>query len=151
MDQVEDMEEAFRLAEDAGKEWREEARLQERAIAKLRRSYTLEEKRAGAFACMDQFRNIERMEKRTRILDDDVMTVAEWWRFREEVIEVMRIPEGKSDVFISGFLAVIAEYIVYTQEGDVPDLSRWQPEAIMTEPEKAAYRVKFIEDIHTPA
>lgn len=40
LNQIEDMEVAFKLAEEKGKEWREEARLQELAIAKLREGNT---------------------------------------------------------------------------------------------------------------
>jgi hypothetical protein len=41
LEQVEDMEVAFKLAEEMGKEWREEARLQALAIANLRGSNTI--------------------------------------------------------------------------------------------------------------
>jgi hypothetical protein len=150
--EFEDRETAFKMAEDERKPWRDQAEIQALSIAKLRESDPLEEARAGAIACRNQLVDIEQIaNQKMRVRGGDGITMEEWWRIHDEAAGVMCIPAGKQGAFISGFLGVIAEYIMCTQEGCRPNLDNWKPEATMTEVEKAAYRLWFEEEINTPA
>lgn len=107
------------------------------------------EKRAGAIAGMGALRNIEhnaeRMKRRTR--DDEGLSMDEWWSIQDDAVIAMHTAAGKQDAFMSGFLAMVAEYVMCAHDGGIPDMDTWTPEATMTEAEKAASRAKFAEEV----
>jgi hypothetical protein len=111
-----------------------------------------EQSRDGAMACIEALRAIEVIAETSfhrSQNDKDGTSMEEWWHKQDTVVAKMfqqLIAERQSD-FIAGFVAVFAEYAFFINSSGVPNLHRWQPEAAMTEEEKAAYRAKFTADV----
>lgn len=111
-----------------------------------------EQSRAGAMACMEALRAIEVIAEKSfhrSQNDKDGTSMEEWWSRQEAVVAEMfkhHIADTQSD-FISGFVAVFAEYAFCINSSGVPNLHRWQPEAVMTPEEKTVYRAKFTADV----
>lgn len=97
-----------------------------------------DETRAGAMACIEALRIIEHMSEGDR----SEITVEENWRCQESAVTAMLFAAGKPNAFLSGFVATFAEYVFSLHCAGTPNLYVWQPEAAMTEEEKAADRAK---------
>lgn len=104
---------------------------------------------AGAIAGLEALRNIERIAERmkTRSSNGDGLTMSEWWQIQDDAVEAMYKGVGKQSAFVNGLLATVAEYVMLAQDGGIPDLDHWKPEAIMTETEKTASRTKFADEV----
>lgn len=98
-----------------------------------------EETRAGAFACIEALRAIEKIANS----EDFDLTNEEWWRDEDNAVAAMLHAAGMPSGFLAGFIAVFAEYAKWSICTGQPDLSQWKPEAAMTTDEKVASRKEF--------
>lgn len=103
-----------------------------------------EESRAGAMACLEALRAIQ------KIAEGDVpdTTKVGWWYQQDSAVAVMLCAAGNPDGFMAGFIAALAEYVKneLSSVGYYPD--GWEkPEAAMTDEEKIASRSRFDEEV----
>ena len=90
-----------------------------------------EESRAGAMACMEALRIIDRIAAGDR----SDLTLEECWQDEDVSITAMQHAAGNHGEFMSGFVAVFAEYAHMFISGGEPNLYRWQPISSMTQEE----------------
>jgi len=100
-----------------------------------------EESRAGALACMKALQAIEIISEKDGHSPE--LSMEAWWRVKETADGIMIQAAGEQSVFMSGFIAVLAEYVFKINVAGTPDLNAWKPEASMTAEEKAARRAEF--------
>ena len=103
------------------------------------------EYRAGAMACMDSLRIIDRIAAG----DKSEATWEECWQDEDVSIKAMQLVAGNHGKFMAGFVAVFAEYAHTFIAGGEPNLYVWKPIASMTEEEvksKRAMAEKFAHD-----
>jgi hypothetical protein len=98
-----------------------------------------EESRAGAMACLNAMRIIQRIENHP----DPECSMADWWKNKDAAVIAMLQAAGVQSGFISGFISTFAEYFSIHEAGAIHDPFTWTPEATMTDEEKAAYREEF--------
>lgn len=101
------------------------------------------ETRAGAMACMDALRAIDRIVGGSR--SDHSMEA--WWRDKDNAVAAMLQAAGNPTGFTAGFIAALAELVKTSREGATINLDKWTPEATMTAEDKAASRIKFEEEV----
>ncbi len=100
-----------------------------------------EESRAGAIACLNAIRIIERLAKNP----DPEVTMEDYWRGKAAAISAMLMAAGEKSEYLTGFIATFAEYVCMVEGGGIPDPYHWKPEAGMTNEEEAAYRASYEE------
>jgi hypothetical protein len=108
--------------------------------------FNTEETQAGALACMDALRIIER----PTASGNHESTWEECWQIEDTSIKAMQHAAGNHGEFMSGFVAVFAEYACMNISGGEPDLYVWKPMVCMTEEEvknKRAGTEKFANEI----
>jgi hypothetical protein len=105
-----------------------------------------EESRAGAMACLNAMRIIQRIENHP----DPECSMADWWKDKDAAVTAMLQAAGVQSGFISGFIATLAEYVHMVEFTGAPDPHEWEPEATMTDEEKAAYREEFGKGVEEP-
>jgi hypothetical protein len=74
-----------------------------------------------------------------------------WWRDQDNAVVAMLQAAGDPQGFMAGFVATFAEYMKLSQDGGIPNLGKWRPEAAMTGDEKAASRAAFAEEVERGA
>lgn len=84
--------------------------------------------RAGAMACLDALRIIERIAAGS----NSETSMREWWNIQDTAVTSMLHAAGKHGEFMAGFVAVFAEYASIIHATGMPDLFAWKPEATMT-------------------
>lgn len=99
-----------------------------------------EESRAGAMACMDALRAIERI---TEIENKGDSSMDAWWTMQDDCAKAMLNAAGNPGTFMTGFISVFAEYAFTLNNSGHPALDQWKPEATMTNEEQAAHRAAF--------
>jgi hypothetical protein len=106
---------------------------------------TTEESRAGAKACMDALRVVYNLNESGKhgIRFDKQTSMDEWWKGCEIGKAAVLLAAGRQDEYTSGFIAALADYVVFTADGSMPDLDVWKPEAIMSAEEKTNSRAEF--------
>lgn len=109
---------------------------------------TATESRAGAIACLNALRIIERINDGGYNPDS---TPADHWHDIDAAQAAMIHAAGARDGFIAGFISVFAEYAHLIASAGVPDLYVWKPEATMSEEEKAKSRIEFDERLAAEA
>lgn len=147
--EFEDMQTAFKLASEIGKEWEDEARIQRETISQLKSKITSNSskhkqrdklienlRRAGAMACMEALRIIDRIAAGDR----SDLTLEECWQDEDVSIVAMQHAAGNHGEFMAGFVAVFAEYAHMFISGGEPNLYKWQPVSSMSDEEKTAHR-----------
>lgn len=102
-----------------------------------------EESRAGAMAGMNVLRAIE------RITGGDLsgMSMEAWWAMQDECVAAMCNAAGNPGTFTTGFISTFAEYVLTVNEGGIPNLDKWKPDATRTKEEKAIHRAAFIKRV----
>lgn len=109
-----------------------------------------EETRAGAMACLDALRAINKIAERGN--PDSSFT--SWWNDQDDAVAVMLRASGIPIGFMAGFVAVMAEYVMADFSGCGFNMDCWEkPEAAMTNEERALSRVEFerqMEEVATP-
>lgn len=102
-----------------------------------------EETRAGAMACLEALRDIQKIAEGP----NPDSSKAGWWREKDSAVAVMLRAAGNPGGFMAGFIATLAEYVKddLSSVGCYPD--DWEePEAAMTDEEKTASRTRFDEE-----
>ena len=142
---------AFRLAQDfkasaQAKAIKKADKLRGSASASIRHCHhengmsaptlNAEVRRAGAMACMDALRIIDRIAAGNKL----EMEWEECWRDEDASITAMQRIAGNHGEFMAGFVAVFAEYVHMNISGGEPSLYQWQPVASMTDEEIKAER-----------
>lgn len=100
-----------------------------------------EQSRAGAMACLEALRAIEKIAE----CDGSHISMNEWWSGEDNAVAVMLRAAGKPSGFMAGFVAAFAEHVKAEFNGCGYRLDIWKPEAAMTDEEKASSRVEFEE------
>lgn len=100
------------------------------------------EYRAGAMACMDALRIIDRISASGKA----EMTWEECWQNEDVSIRAMQHAAGNNGEFIAGFVAVFAEYAYMFISGGEPNLYKWQPVSSMTDKDIKKCRAKAEND-----
>ena len=93
--------------------------------------------RAGAQACLEALRIIERIAEAK---SDDETPADSWWADGDAAVMAMRHAAGCTDGFMAGFVSVFAEYAMFINRTGTPHLYRWKPEATMSDVERLASR-----------
>lgn len=96
-----------------------------------------EEARAGAKACIGALFAIERIASDKSDLWD------KHWQIQDAAVATILHAAGKQDFFMTGFLAVLAEYSMISIESELLNLQKWKPEAAMSAEEKKIFRKNF--------
>ena len=102
-----------------------------------------EESRAGAMACVNAMRIIERIENNP--MTD--CSMEDWWLNKEAEITAMLQAAGVQDGFMAGFVATFAEYVSTVESTGTPNPHSWKPQTTMTDEEKAIYQASFDEGV----
>ncbi len=103
-----------------------------------------EETRAGAMACLEALRAIQKIAEDP----NPDRSKAGWWLEKDNAVAVMLRAAGNPGGFMAGFIATLAEYVKddLSSVGCYPD--GWEkPEAAMTDEEKIASRVRLDEEV----
>ena len=95
-----------------------------------------EETRAGAMACMDALRIIDRIAAS----GNAESTWDECCQIEDNSIKAMQLATGNHGEFMAGFVAAFAEYACMFISCGEPNLYKWKPVSSMTDEEKTAYR-----------
>jgi hypothetical protein len=106
---------------------------------------TSETMRQGALACMAALRDIETIAEMATHTPE--LTMEEYWQEQKAVVDILLKAAGATSPYISGFLAVFAEYVGFISGPGIPDLDAWIPHAAMTEAEFAAHRQRMESDL----
>lgn len=96
------------------------------------------EYRAGAMACLDALRIIDRISAS----GNAETTWEECWQNEDTSIRAMQHAAGNNGEFMAGFVAVFAEYAHMFISGGEPDLYKWQPVSSMTGEDRKKCRAK---------
>lgn len=97
-----------------------------------------EESRAGAMACMEALRIIDRIAAG----DKAEMTWEECWQNEDASITAMQHAVGNRGEFMAGFVSVFAEYAYMNISGGEPNLYGWKPVSSMTDEEVKNERIR---------
>lgn len=101
-----------------------------------------EQSRAGALACLNAMRIIERISRG----NGPELSNEDWWINKEVEVSAMLQAAGVSDGFMAGFVAACAEYVSDVESAGTPNLYRWKPIASMTEEEISSYKLSLETD-----
>jgi hypothetical protein len=94
------------------------------------------ESRAGALACMDALRIIDRIGAS----DNTENTWEECWQCEDTSIKAMQLAAGNHGEFMAGFVAAFAEYAYMNISGGMPNLYKWKPLSSMTDEDRKKCR-----------
>jgi len=99
-----------------------------------------EESRKGAMACLSAMKAIKELPYHK----ESEGTIYDYIDYLSSANNEILLAVGNQTEFVRGFISVLAEYFSAFEESDEFD---WNPVALMTEDEKAAYLASYDVDI----